>query len=844
MGDVRFSRIYDRIASAPEPVRVLSSLSDDEVVQALAAASREHDPYLANVLGTEAMNRMRVHGAALTTMNEGLIVLDETGCLTYMNPAAEAMFGWSTGELAGRRLHDVVHAWDVHGRPVDFDACPIMRDVFARRPVKARSDVFTRKGGERLPIEYSSAPIVRDGILEGAVLVVTDTRERQRAEFALRESEERYRSFFANHPDAIFSIGPDARFVAINPAAERISGYPAEEMLGKPFLPLVAEEDLDRVLGAFARVLTGSSETIEFAIVRKDGRRANVVVTGTPMRIGGEIAGVHGTAKDVTFEHGAKAALASRALRQRFLARLGEEVLAADDLSPVLHRAMAELASVLGVDLAKVLELEPRGESLMLRAGHGWRDGLVGIATVGTGLDSQAGFTLAVGGPVVVYDLPTEARFSGPPLLREHDVVSGMSVVIRTPASVYGVLGVHTTRPRAFSTEDVDFLVSVANVIGFAIDRERSDRERAENDARMRILFDGVREHAIILVGQDGRIERWNSGAESIFAVPASDAESKPFVEFFPPEARAAVRDGIAAASRDGRHVATVVVRPGGAEGKPAEMTTTALPDGEGRRGFAIILRRLAPTGEDALKRAKADLEARARERSRELALAHQDLEAFSYTVAHDLRAPLRGIEYFSGLLVEDHAKELGEEGREILARLRSEATRGSRLVSDLLDLAQVKRAPLVVEDLDFSTMAEEIARDLSGREPDRRVRWKIEPGLRARGDPQLLRQVFDNLIGNAWKYTAGRDDATIAVGARDEAGTRVYEVADNGAGFDPRRAAELFKPFARLHTRSEFEGTGVGLAIVARIVERHGGRVAASSPGPGRGATMSFTLG
>jgi signal transduction histidine kinase len=299
----------------------------------------------------------------------------------------------------------------------------------------------------------------------------------------------------------------------------------------------------------------------------------------------------------------------------------------------------------------------------------------------------------------------------------------------------------------------------------------------------------------------------------------------------------------------------------GGAPGPfPAEQVSIA-QEAATQLAIAIAQARL----HERVKRQAEELELRVQERTQELRTAHtalqetndelvqltselqaanRELEAFSYSVSHDLRAPLRAIDGFSQALLEDGVAGLDAQGQDYLTRIRAATQRMAQLIDALLALARITRADLQREDLDLSALATAIAADLQHQDATRQVAFVIAEGLRARGDPRLLRVALENLLGNAWKFSAKQPQACIEVGSRAQPdGTAVFFVRDNGAGFDMAYAAKLFGAFQRLHRDGEFPGTGIGLATVQRIIQRHGGRIWAEGA-IDQGATFSFPVG
>ena len=230
------------------------------------------------------------------------------------------------------------------------------------------------------------------------------------------------------------------------------------------------------------------------------------------------------------------------------------------------------------------------------------------------------------------------------------------------------------------------------------------------------------------------------------------------------------------------------------------------------------------------------------RQHAVQLEAANKELEAFSYSVSHDLRAPLRSIDGFSSALMEDYADKLDEQANDHLKRIRAATQRMAELIDDLLKLARVTRTEMRTEAVDLSALANSILDECRKTEPNRQVECIVQDHILGHGDPHLLHLVLENLLGNAWKFTSKTPRAMIQFAVADKNGEAVYFVHDNGAGFDMTYAEKLFGAFQRLHTASDFPGIGVGLATVQRIVHRHGGRVSAEGA-EGKGATFSFTL-
>ena len=342
---------------------------------------------------------------------------------------------------------------------------------------------------------------------------------------------------------------------------------------------------------------------------------------------------------------------------------------------------------------------------------------------------------------------------------------------------------------------------------------------------------------AIIIADGQGRITYVNPAAERTFGYDRDDVVGHPLEVLMPERYREAHRAGLVRFLAGGepqvigRTMELEGLRKDGTE-FPLELSVATWSTGDGP-AFAGVIR-------DITRR--RETEATLRQYAASLEVSNKELDAFAYSVSHDLRAPLRSIDGFSHVLLEDYGAVLDETARGYLDRVRGASQRMGALIDDMLKLSRITRAELRPETVDLSHMAEEIAREIRGTAPDRRAVFEIEPGLEAQGDRRLLQVVLQNLLGNSWKYSVRRDEARIQLTTVQVNGERAFVVRDNGAGFDMKYVDKLFGEFQRLHTDAEFDGTGVGLATVRRIVLRHGGRIWAEGV-VDEGASFYFTL-
>ncbi|MBI4516015.1 MAG: PAS domain S-box protein [Deltaproteobacteria bacterium] len=393
----------------------------------------------------------------------------------------------------------------------------------------------------------------------------------------------------------------------------------------------------------------------------------------------------------------------------------------------------------------------------------------------------------------------------------------------------------------------------------------RRDAEAALRESREQLQ--SILDHApavIFIKDCDGRYLLVNREFEACVGITRDDAVGKTDSNIFPPEVAEALRANDRTVLE--RCAALSLEETVPRDGEPRVYLSNKFPLFDAKP-YPIAVCGIATDiterkqAEAEIQRLNAELEQRVHERTAQLTASNQELEAFSYSVSHDLRAPLRAIDGFSKMLLEDYHDTLDQQANHYLTRIRAGTERMGELIEDMLTLSRAGSAPMHAQAVDLSALAERLASQLCQSQPERRVEFVIQPGMVAQGDPRLLEIVLDNLLNNAWKYSSKHDTACIEFAAVAIADSQlpiaerslpppassphreaVFFVRDDGAGFNPAYSERLFTPFQRLHTETEFDGTGVGLATVQRIIRRHGGRIWAEG-NIEQGATFYFTL-
>jgi PAS domain S-box-containing protein len=846
-GHVTFDGVHRRRDGVEFPVEVGAStiqVDGEELVLAVIRDIGERRAAEAALRDSETRYRTlfenTLSGFALVD-----VVLDDEGepadfVILAVNPAFETQTGLRADEVVGRRLSAVVPGileTDVleRGGRVALGAAP------------ERAETFVPALGRRFDIQYASP---RRGQFAAIVVDVTERRE----------AEETLSGFFAGSLLGLFIVDRELRYVRVNATLAEMNQRSAEDHVGRTAAEVLAGFGGPLLSALQSVVDTGQPiHDLEVGGPLPDtpGGERHVLASIFPITgLDGEVRFVGGAVLDVT---GAR--LAEREL-QRLTQRL-EATVMASPLAIVAaggrHRKVQlwnpAAAAIFGWTADEVLgkelpivppDLRPQVEALEQRLLEG--EQFAGLDMPCVRKDGQrihASISLALmrgqeGEPdsaLMILEDVTERRANVvrlARLTRLYQVLSSVTEAIpeeRDPGRLFENVCRVMVEQGGFRRAWVGH-------------RRRNGLIQVVASAGVDGPDDPSAEDGIVLADKLGTVAAALADGRSATARDiAADSRTAEVAE---EAAAAGVRSAAAVPIFiDGRHDTVLAIsssEPGRFDAEELGLLERLAAD----VGFAVqaggeeAARRKAERRLEALNR---NLERRVRERTNALEAANAELEAFSYSVSHDLRAPLRALDGFSLALMEDYGDRLDGQAEDYLARIRAASQRMAQLIDDLLMLSRVTRRDMTPGEVDLSELAHSIGDELLADEPDRRVTLTVAEDMTVIGDAQLLGVALRNLLGNAWKFTSRTPAAEVEVGTDLRDGERAYFVRDNGAGFDAKYGDKLFAPFQRLHGEDEFPGTGIGLATVQRIVRRHGGRVWAEGA-TGKGATVWFTLG
>jgi len=807
----------------------------------------------------EAQEHLRLLETCISRLNDVVMITkvdpnDEPGPrIVFVNEAFERQTGYSSQEVLGKSPRFLQGP---KTQRLELDR--IRSALENRQPVRAELINYAKSGRE-FWLELDIVPISNEkGLFTHWVAVERDITQRKLALQALRESEQRYAALFESAPVPmwVYDIAT-TRFLAVNQAAVQAYGYSAAEFLAMTIFDLRPEAEqpsLRQWLG------NPSRKKALWHDLRKDGSLFSIETVSEPIQYAGRaarfVAVLDKTAQDE----------AEKEVQEHlFTLQRAADAAQAITWHQTLEGAMQEIAEqargVIGAHQA-VVSLSGDGGSLQTLQAQSLSEKYAACRDRVEPLEGSVIHAMVCENNRAIR--MTQAALEVHPRWRgsahyadKHPVMRGWLAVPLTGrnGATIGLLQLADRYEGEFTQQDEYVALELGHLASAAIENarlleevrqlnaglEQKVAERTAALARQEALFRALAEQApqtIWTSGPDGGCTYCNRTWFDLMGGELKDWIGHQWLAAVHPDDVADIKANWKASSTS-KSLYAGIRRLRSKDGSFHTMAYRASPvlDDQGEVSFWV--------GIDAditeLKAVEAALR-----------LSNQELEAFSYSVSHDLRSPLNTIDGFSRLLAKQLATETAgdagdttEKVAHYLSRIQAGAAQMGQLIEDLLSLSQVTRAQLRTEPVDLSAMAHSLLDDWQAREPERQVAVHIESGLQAEADGRLVRVVMENLLANAWKFTSQRlpAQAQIRIGqTRDDAGSPVFFVQDNGAGFDMAYADKLFSPFQRLHAVSEFSGTGIGLATASRVIKRHGGSLWAESM-PGAGATFFFTL-
>jgi PAS domain S-box-containing protein len=791
---------------------------------------RQYMAIRADITERKRAEEMRERLAAVVDSSEDAIVSkDLKGIINGWNRGAEKMFGYTAAEVLSKPLlilfpPDRVN--EEHG---------ILARIGRGESVEHYETVRLRKDGSRIDVSAAISPIKNsNGEIVGASNIARDITQRNRAEQALRQSDARRQ--FALETAKLGDWELDLKTLQATRSFlyDEIFGYrsPLPEWSFEILLSHVHTDDRERVREYFHTCVSqGKRWEFECQIVRLDGEVRWIWSCGDQYQeASGDAVRMFGIVEDITERKRAESAL--RESEQRFLA---------------MANGIPQLAWMAEAD-GHIFWYNQRwyaytGTTFEEMEGWAWQS-VHDPAELPKVLE---GWKLAI-----AKGIPFEMEF---PLRGANGLFRTFLTLVMpvTDSEGHVVRWFGTNTDISERKEAEERLAGQTEELSRQAEELARSREALENQTLMlRSVLDSM-EEGLVAADEQGKFIIWNPAATRILGLGAANIGHPEWTSHyglfqldtitpFPAE-----QLPLARALRGETNTAQMFVRnPEVDEGVWIEVSGGPLKDKNGAiRGGVVAFRDVSQrkADENEIRKLNDELEARVVQRTEQLAAANHEMEAFTYSVSHDLRAPLRHISGFSKLLSEEFGATLAPEGQHLVQRIQEGTRRMGLLVDDLLNLGRIGRHEVRRQVTGLNSLVNEAIADLAQECGGRQVEWKIDSLPFVECDPGLMRQVLQNLLSNAVKFSRPRAQAVIEVGQKNEDGKQVIFVRDNGVGFNPKYADKLFGVFQRLHRQEDFEGTGVGLATVLRIVQKHGGRLWAEAE-LDRGATFYFTVG
>jgi len=742
-------------------------------------------------------NNLRL-ASIVTCSNEAIIGKTIDGFVTSWNPAAESIYGYTAQEMIGKPVSVLIPP----EHREEFNS--ILRKIRQGEEVQHYETERLRKDGTRIFVSIAVAPI-RDaaGNLLGASTIARDITEQKKAQEELKRASLYARSLIEASLDPLVTISKDGKIMDVNRATEQATGVARDELIGSDFCTYFSEPEKARAgyLQVFAE------ETVRdypLSLRHRSGQLVDVLYNASVFRnAAGEVEGVFAAARDVTKRESAEKALRQSEQRYRSLVTATAQVIWTTDAHGEVFCDMPSWRSFTGLTYDQI-------------QGWGWLESLHPDDRERTAEIWRRAVTSRS-----LYETEYRLRrFDGE---YRHVAVRGV--------------------PLTDDNGDVREWIGVCTDI---TDRKRAEVELRESEEAFRTLAALVPQ-MVWMCTPDGLNVYFNERWVEYTGLTLEESYGRGWnTPFHPDDKQPAFKAWNSAVTTGETY--TIESRLRGKDGTYRWFLMRGVPL---RDGSGIIVKWFGTCtdihdlkeAQAELKQLNQELEQRVSNRTAQLQATNQELEAFTYSVSHDLRAPLRHISGFSKILSEDFAQVLPSEAQHLLERIGEGTRRMGMLVDDLLNLGRIGRHEVRLQVAGLDSLVADVLRELQPEAQARNVQWKIGRLPYVECDPALIRQVFQNLLSNALKFTRPREKAIIEVGQEIRDGVSVVYVRDNGVGFSMKYADKLFGVFQRLHRSEDFEGTGVGLATVQRIIRKHGGKIWAEAE-LDKGAKFYFTLG